>query len=124
MEDRQTANTIYQRVGERMQQARQEARDGQGFTQQELATLLDVSPITLSRWETGTRNPSFELLERFAQMVGKPLSYFFEEEPQEDEYAQMLLRITDQLGEEERQDILDYARYRYERWYRSLSKAS
>jgi transcriptional regulator with XRE-family HTH domain len=107
-----------------MQQARQEARNGRGFTQQELASLLGVSSVTLSRWETGARNPSFELLERFAQMVEKPLSFFFEEEPQEDEYAQMLLRITDQLGEEEKQDVLAYARFRYERWYESLDHES
>ena len=117
-----SSSTIYRRVGERMQRARQEAKGGQGYTQQELATLLEVSSVTLSRWETGARNPSFELLERFAQIVGRPLSYFFEEEPQQDEFAQMLLRITDQLGEEEKDDILAYARLRYERWYNKLKR--
>jgi transcriptional regulator with XRE-family HTH domain len=112
--------TIYQRVGQRMQQARQGSRGGKGYTQQEVASLLDVSPITLSRWETGTRNPSFEVLERFGQIVEKPLSFFFEEEPQEDEYAQMLLRITNQLDQTEKEDILAYARFRYERWYNNL----
>jgi len=112
-----SGSTIQRRVGERMQQARQEARGHQGYTQQELATLLKVTPVTLSRWETGVRNPSFELLERFAQIVGKPLSYFFEEEPQKDEFSQTLLRITDQLGEEEKEDILEYVNLRYRRWY-------
>lgn len=114
------AQSIYKRVGERMQQARLQARGGKGFTQQELASLLDVSPVTLSRWETGTRNPSFELLEQFAQLVEKPLAFFFEEDPQEDDYARILLRITENLGETERQDILEYARFRYERWYSGL----
>lgn len=117
-----SAQSIYERVGNRMQQARQQARNGRGFTQQELATLLQVSPITLSRWETGARNPSFAALEHYARILEKPLSFFFEEEPQEDEYAQMLLRITDQLDEEEKEDILAYARYRYERWYNGLNR--
>lgn len=115
-----SAQSIYKRVGNRMQQARQQARGGKGYTQQELASLLDVSSVTLSRWETGSRNPSFEVLERFAQLVEKPLSFFFEEEPQEDTYDQLLLRITDKLDEEEKQDILAYARFRYERWYSNL----
>lgn len=116
------AQTIYKRVGERMQEARQRARGGKGFTQQELASRLDVSPVTLSRWETGTRNPSFDVLEQFAQLVEKPLAYFFEESPKEDDYGRILLRITEQLGDKEKEEILEYARYRYERWYSGLKR--
>lgn len=112
--------TIYERLGQRMQEARQGARGGKGYTQQELAALLQVTPVTLSRWETGTRHPSFNVIEAFAKIVEKPLQYFFEEEPRQDEFSQMLLRITDQLGQEEKEDILAYARFRYERWYKNL----
>jgi len=117
----QNSTDIYQRIAERMQQARSQANNGKGFTQQELATLLGVTPVTLSRWETGVRQPSFDLLGLFAKLVNKPLSFFFEEQPQDDNFAQALLRITDELGDEEKQDILDYAHFRYEQWYKKLT---
>lgn len=120
MGGQQNAQRIYERMGKRMQQARQEARGGTGLTQQDIAILLDVTPVTLSRWETGARHPSFEVLEQFAKIVGKSLSFFFEEEPRQDEYSQMLLRITDQLEDTEKADILDYARFRYERWFKKI----
>jgi len=37
-----------------------EWRKRQGITQQHLANLLSVHPVTIARWETGTRKiPSF-----------------------------------------------------------------
>lgn len=122
MEIPQNSAVIYQRIGERMQQARHEAYDGNGLTQQEVAGLLGVSPITLSRWENCVRHPSFEDLERFAQVVNKPLSFFFEDEPQEDDYSRALLRIVDKLEDTEKQDILEYIKWRYEQWFKKLGR--
>ncbi len=108
---------LYKQLGQRMQQARQEARGGKGYKQEELAQILDVTPITLSRWETGTRSPSFEMLEQFANAVGKSLSYFFEPEPQENDYMQALFRMAKELDETDLKEIVEYTRYRYQRWY-------
>jgi transcriptional regulator with XRE-family HTH domain len=44
-----------------------EAREARGLSQQELAALLRVSHATISRWESGERNPKYPtrvLLER------------------------------------------------------------
>lgn len=108
---------LYKQLGQRMQQARQEARGGKGYKQEELAKLLDVTPITLSRWETGTRSPSFEMLEQFANAVGKALSYFFEAEPQEKDHMQALFRMAKELDENDLKEIVEYTRFRYQRWY-------
>ncbi len=109
--------TLYKQLGQRMQQARQGAQGGKGYTQEELAKILDVTPITLSRWETGTRSPSFEMLEKFANEVSKPLSYFFEPEPQESDYMQILFKMAKDLDETDLKEIVEYTRYRYQRWY-------
>jgi transcriptional regulator with XRE-family HTH domain len=121
MEAARNRDEIYKRIGERMQQARREARGGRGYTQQEMARLMDVTPITLSRWETGTRQPSFAALTRFAELVGKPMAYFFEEEPQQDDYSQALLRIMDDLTDDDRKEIVNFARFRYKQWYDNLT---
>lgn len=115
--DQLSEDSVLERVGNRMQQARKKARGGKGYTQEELAQILDVSPVTLSRWETGSRHPSFGKIEQYAQAVGKPLAYFFEPEPPEDDSVDALLRVVSRLGREERAEILNYARYRYQQWY-------
>lgn len=109
--------SVQERVAERIQEARQQARGGKGFTQQELAEKLGISPVTLSRWETGRRSPSFDDLERFGKVVGVPISFFFEEEPREDDFDKQLLRATRELSEEDKEEILAYVNFKYRRWY-------
>ena len=38
-------------------------REARGITQRRLATLLDVEPVTVSRWERGERQPTGRMLE-------------------------------------------------------------
>jgi transcriptional regulator with XRE-family HTH domain len=104
---------LHELLGSRMQQARLDA----GYTQEELAQKLGVTPITLSRWETGARYPSFEMLERFAEAVDKPLPFFFEREPRESEALQALFRMANELRDEQLEEILEYIRLRRRRWY-------
>lgn len=44
-------------------------RTGAGLSQFGLAKILDVHPVTISGWETGTRKPDLE-------MIGKLCEYF------------------------------------------------
>jgi transcriptional regulator with XRE-family HTH domain len=45
-------------------------RNKRGLTQVELADRLDVHQVAIARWETGTRRPGVEMLERLAEALG------------------------------------------------------
>lgn len=50
-----------------------------GLTQRELAALLDIEPVNVSRWERGVAEPRLQHIRRLADLTGKPVSWFFEE---------------------------------------------
>ena len=47
------------------------------MTQRDLAAMLGVSEVTVSRWLSGERNPSIETLSKIADALGTDTSYFF-----------------------------------------------
>lgn len=51
-----------------------------GVTQRELAIVLDVEPMTVSRWERGLFQPSAIHLRAVAKLADKPVSWFYEED--------------------------------------------
>jgi transcriptional regulator with XRE-family HTH domain len=53
-----------------------EARAAKGWKQRELASEVEVEPITVSRWERGATTPDLDVLRLVAEATGKPLSYF------------------------------------------------
>lgn len=42
-------------------------RDSRQLTQRELAAMIGTSDVTVARLETGTRQPSFDLMRRIAE---------------------------------------------------------
>jgi len=68
-------------IGARIQQTREEL----GITQQELAATLGCSQAALSNYELGKRRLYLANLERIANALGKPLSYFTEPAADEDD---------------------------------------
>ncbi|MGB5925678.1 MAG: helix-turn-helix transcriptional regulator [Dehalococcoidia bacterium] len=68
-------------IGTRIQQTREEL----GITQQELAATLGCSQAALSNYELGKRRLYLANLERIANALGKPLSYFTEPAADEDD---------------------------------------
>jgi transcriptional regulator with XRE-family HTH domain len=42
-----------------------------GLSQREVAELLDVTRVSVSRWETGERTPRGELLLRYLELLGR-----------------------------------------------------
>lgn len=48
-------------------------------TQRQFAELLEVHPLTVSRWETGNIAITIEALEAISGATGKPLGWFFQE---------------------------------------------
>lgn len=53
-----------------------EARASKGWKQRELASEVEVEPITVSRWERGATTPDLDVLRLVAEATDKPLSYF------------------------------------------------
>lgn len=49
-----------------------------GFTQQKFAKKIGIGESMISKWLSGSRNPSLRLLEKIAKATGKPLSFFVE----------------------------------------------
>lgn len=50
---------------------RQMLRQQLGLSQREVAELLDVTRVSVSRWETGERTPRGELLLRYLELLGR-----------------------------------------------------
>lgn len=65
-----------------MKDALKNLRRFHGRKQNELATLLDISPAHLCGIEKGTKQPSLEILQRYSEIFGIRLSsliYFIEQ---------------------------------------------
>lgn len=56
-----------------------EARLEQGLSQARLAEMIGVSLRNVTRWESGATQPRAETLLRIAQVLGKPLPFFFDD---------------------------------------------
>lgn len=84
MED--AARTVTERkraLGARIAAARKEKR----WKQKQLAAAVHVEPITVSRWERGEHSPDLDTLDRIADSLETPLSYFLPEDPTQPEAA-------------------------------------
>ena len=59
--------------GDRLKQLREE----KGYSQQELAEMINVSRSSVGMFERGTREPNFETLEAIADVFNVDLDYIF-----------------------------------------------
>ena len=77
-----------------------EARASKGWKQRELASEVEVEPITVSRWERGATTPDLDVIRLVADATGKPLSYFIAdgEPPAQDRAVEKLERAADRLA--------------------------
>jgi repressor LexA len=55
-------------------------RKEKGLTQEQIASLVGVHPVSYARWETGDREPKGKYLIKLSEVLGVPPSYFFESE--------------------------------------------
>lgn len=74
-------------IGERIKSARKRA----GLTQQELADLIQVSNITVSRWESGTQTADDENKRNLARVLDTSLMYIMGETNDPQRYPGTLL---------------------------------
>lgn len=96
---------IYEHIGQKLQ----EIRGQHGMTQEDLAGRINVSPNTVSRWETATYKITVGDLERISRLFGIPIWSFLPSEIQAPtEQLQTLLSATGDLPEE---DLIELQRY-------------
>jgi transcriptional regulator with XRE-family HTH domain len=102
-------------VAARIKDLRVSYNNGEGLSQESLATHLQVAPNTISRWETGTYRPSLKDLERISRFFGVPIMSFVPDEmvdEDEDENLKALLRTARQLHPADLEELRKYAEFR------------
>ena len=55
-----------------------ELREEKGLNQTQLAQILNVKQKTISNWETGRNQPSYEILKQYSQFFNVPIDYILE----------------------------------------------
>lgn len=88
------SRTITLQVSETIGPRIREARHLAGMTQKQLAALVHVETIQVSRWERGDSVPSVARLERIAEALGVPVTAFFGEQapPLSEQQLELIVR--------------------------------
>ena len=97
---------LYRHIGNKIRIFREQI----GWSQERLATELQITPNTVSRWETATYRPSAADLDRLARIFGVQIWAFFPpsvEPPMEAQKA--LLSATGDLPEDDLDELRRYA---------------
>lgn len=82
-----------------------------GMTQPELAVRLGVSRSAVSMYERGEREPDLTTLATIAKVFGVDMNYLTGAEVGADEFTYALYNETRDLSEENRQKLLEMARF-------------
>lgn len=87
---------------------------GKGMSQEALAKAIDVTPNTVSRWETATYHPALDDLDKLARFFGVSILTFFPKKEEEVVDAQIaaLLRAAKQLPPKDLVELRRYAEFR------------
>ena len=87
-------------------------RTRKGLTQAEVASALGVSSVVYSRYETGSRQPSIDILIQLADIFGVTVDYLLGRQDIEDstlsEYELSLLIASRKANERAKQDALNF----------------
>lgn len=79
MVNRNNKNQIYSIEKEIIPDRLKDARIYRGYSQQELADLVDVSKQAISSYERGNKNPSIEVLSNISKMLKFQFDFFYKE---------------------------------------------
>jgi transcriptional regulator with XRE-family HTH domain len=116
-------------IGDYVARRIREQRTGYGKTglsQEALAKLVDVATNTISRWETGTYEPTLDDLEKLSRVLGISILEFFPKVSRENDRGQKvdaLLRATEGLHESDLDELRSWAEFRRARqMYKSRKK--
>lgn len=100
-------------IGNRIRDLRQAYGSAGGLSQEALAKHLDVTPNTVSRWETATYKPDINDLEKLGRFFGVSILEFFPaREMPLDAPISALMRAARDLPEEDIRELQKYAEFR------------
>jgi len=102
-------------IAARIKDLRVSYNNGEGLSQESLASQLKVASNTISRWETGTYRPGVKDLEKISRFFGVSIISFFPSEQvgeDEDEDLKALLRTARQLHPADLEELRKYAEFR------------
>lgn len=104
---------LFEFVGSRIRELRDQYNGGVGLSQQKLADALEVAPNTVSRWETATYHPTLDDLDKVARFFGVSILEFFPraEAPREERLS-ALLRAAEGLKPADLEELQRYAEFR------------
>lgn len=102
---------LYQFIGNRIRKLRVERPEG-ALSQEALARELEISPNTVSRWETGTYKPTPEDLDKLARYFKVPITIFFPDLQADNARVQALTSATGGLGDKDFEEVIRYAEFR------------
>jgi transcriptional regulator with XRE-family HTH domain len=97
---------IYENISKQIRALRGE------MNQETFAKKLQIAPNKLSRWETGTYKPTAEDLDKIARTFNVPISIFFPNQEENNDRVSALTSATGGLGQEDFEEILEYANFR------------
>ena len=93
------------------------------LSQKEIGKIFHASQNTVSQWESGTRKPSYEIIQEIADYFQCSTDYLLGREddtPTLDEQLEgldfALFGEIKELTDAQKQDILDYARFKKSQW--------
>lgn len=91
-----------------------DARKNKGYTQKDLAKLLNVKPVTISAWEVGRNEPSISMLKNISNILGTSFEYLAGVDIQNDDGKPLTKNqklvaysIDPGISDEERKDIIE-----------------
>jgi Zn-dependent peptidase ImmA (M78 family)/transcriptional regulator with XRE-family HTH domain len=90
------------------------AREARGLSQDDVASLLNISRVLVSHWERGQRQPSAQVLERLAQIYGVELSALLDPEAEltTSDLVELLYRGAEsELDARAKTGITDFVRF-------------
>jgi len=98
----------------------------EGLSQEALAKIVGVATNTISRWETGTYQPTLDDLEKLGRALGVSILKFFpgaDIQDRKGEKVDALLRTASGLDEGDLEELRKYAEFRRARSvYKSRAK--
>ena len=93
-----------QSIGDRIRDLRQKLK----YTQSDVAKGTGIPQSNLSEFETGKLHPTIESLKRLARFFGISLSNLVGEDNGSIERIKLNVRMTSQLSDDGKQDILNF----------------
>jgi transcriptional regulator with XRE-family HTH domain len=87
----------------------------EGLSQEALAKMVGVATNTISRWETGTYQPTLDDLETLSRALGVSILKFFPKIDTQDrkgEKVDALLRTASGLDDRDLEELRKYAEFR------------